>query len=170
MATNIVVDVEADGPCPGLYSMISLGAVAIRRGGNLSFGLRVKPISDKFDLKAMAVCGIDRATHQTYDDPAVVMPIFRDWLKEIADKPVMWSDNPAFDWQFVNYYFHCYCGENPFGHSARRIGDLYCGLKKNLGVNREWKKLRKTAHTHDPVDDAAGNAEALVKIIEMMKP
>ena len=56
-----------------------------------------------------------------------------------------------------------YYGSNPFGFSARRIGDLYCGLMKDAGKNSEWKrKYRMTKHTHAPVDDAKGNAEALL--------
>ena len=30
-----------------------------------------------------------------------------------------------------------------------------------------WKHLRKTKHTHFPVDDAKGNAEALIEIQKM---
>ena len=33
---------------------------------------------------------------------------------------------------------------------------------KDMFVN--FKHLRKTPHTHDPVDDARGNAEALLAI------
>jgi len=31
----------------------------------------------------------------------------------------------------------------------------------------EWKKFRVTEHTHNPVDDARGNAEALKKFKEL---
>jgi hypothetical protein len=63
----------------------------------------------------------------------------------------------------MNYYFHKYTGNNPMGFSARRIGDLYCGLVKDAGANRDWKqKYRITKHTHNPVDDAKGNAEAIL--------
>ena len=41
------------------------------------------------------------------------------------------ADNFAFDWQFINYYFHRFLGRNPFGFSGRRIGDLYAGLVKD---------------------------------------
>ena len=51
-------------------------------------------------------------------------------------------------------------GRNPFGYSARRIGDLYCGMNKDM--NKTWKHLRKTVHDHNPVNDAKGNAEALI--------
>jgi len=30
-----------------------------------------------------------------------------------------------------------------------------------------WKHLRKTKHTHNPVDDAMGNAEALLEMQKM---
>ena len=62
-----------------------------------------------------------------------------------------------------NAKFHKYCNRNPLGWSARRIGDLYCGLVKDAGKNHEWKKkYRKTKHDHNPVNDAKGNAEALI--------
>ncbi|MBX3256623.1 MAG: hypothetical protein KF862_20975 [Chitinophagaceae bacterium] len=53
--------------------------------------------------------------------------------------------------------------KNPFGFSARRIEDLYCGMKMDTGLNAEWKRLfRKTRHDHNPVNDALGNAQALL--------
>jgi hypothetical protein len=94
---------------------------------------------------------------------------FAVWLKDTsAGRPVFISDNPAFDWQWINYYFHVYTGDNPFGFSARRIGDLYCGMKMDASKNNEWKKLfRKTPHDHNPVNDAKGNAEALLAMKNM---
>jgi hypothetical protein len=35
---------------------------------------------------------------------------------------------------------------------------------KELLSNLNFKHLRKTKHTHNPVDDARGNAEALLRI------
>jgi hypothetical protein len=68
------------------------------------------------------------------------------------------SDNNGFDWQFVNYYFWRFCSTNPFGHSSTNLGSLYKGTQRNMRVN--FKHLRKTKHTHNPVDDAMGNVEA----------
>ena len=75
------------------------------------------------------------------------------------------SDNNGFDWQFINWYFHHFIGANPFGFSSTNLGSLYKGLAKDMSVN--FKHLRKTAHTHNPVDDAKGNAEALLQMKEM---
>ena len=33
------------------------------------------------------------------------------------------SDNPAYDFQWINYGFRHALGTNPFGHSGRRISD-----------------------------------------------
>jgi DNA polymerase III epsilon subunit-like protein len=162
----IVVDVESDGPCPGLYSMVSFGAVVVSPALNDTFYGQTRPISDKWMPEALAISGITREQHAAYPHPFETMKAFREWLRYASKgKPTFISDNPAFDWQFINYYFHLYLSENPFGFSARRIGDLYCGMVKDAGQNKEWKRrFRITKHTHHPVDDAKGNAEALLEM------
>ena len=161
----IVVDVESDGPCPGLYSMVSFGAVLVEPGLTRSFMRTTAPITDQYVPEALAVSGHSRTEHAQFGDPATAMKDFAEWLSaNSTGRPVFVSDNPAFDWQWINYYFHRYTGANPFGFSARRIGDLYAGMQKNAYSANDWKKFRKTAHTHNPVDDARGNAEALLKM------
>lgn len=165
----IVVDVEADGPCPGLYSMVSLGAVVVEPGLSRTFRGLTAPISDDWKPDALAISGVSRSEHVTYPAPAKTMAAFRDWLAGLSEAPgrTLVSDNPAFDGQFINYYFHRFVGHNPFGSSARRIGDLYAGWKGDAALGSEWKQLRRTIHTHDPVDDAIGNAEALLSMSDM---
>ena len=36
--------------------------------------------------------------------------------------------NATFDWAFVNFYFHQYLGENPFGIGGIDIKSYYMGL------------------------------------------
>lgn len=160
----IVVDVEADGPCPGLYSMVSFGAVVVEPGLTRAFKGETAPISSDWIGEALAVSGLSRREHEGLPDPLVTMTAFEAWLQEISagESCVFVSDNPAFDWQFINYYLHRFVGRNPFGFSARRIGDLYAGWKGDARQASAWKQLRRTPHTHDPVDDARGNAEALL--------
>ena len=74
------------------------------------------------------------------------------------------SDNNGFDWQFINWYFYHFLGRNPFGHSSTNLGALYKGLVKDMRKN--FKHLRKTKHTHHPVDDARGNAEAMLVVLK----
>lgn len=164
----IVVDIEADGPIPHKYSMVCFGAIVVEPSLAKTFYGRTRPVSEEFVPEALAISGFSREQHSTFDDPRAVMLEFRDWLGENSQgRPVFISDNLAFDWQWINYYFHYFTGENPFGFSGRRIGDFYAGLEKDFFAASKWKKFRRTGHTHDPVDDAKGNAEALLKIREM---
>lgn len=165
----IVVDVEADGPIPHKYSMVCFGAVVVEPSLTKTFYGQLRPISVEWMPEALAVSGFTREAHEDFADPAGVMQSFAEWLGQHSrDRPIFVSDNLAFDWQWINYYFHYFMGKNPFGFSGRRIGDLYCGMKMNAGLNSEWKrKYRKTAHDHNPVNDAIGNAEALLAMKKM---
>lgn len=163
----IVVDVESDGQIIGDNSMVCFGAVVVEPTLSKTFYGRIRPISDIWVPEALAISGFSREEHLTFDEPAKVMKEFAEWLKEVSPdtKPTLISDNNGYDFAFINYYFHKFYGSNPFGWSSRRIGDLYCGMKMDARAN--WKNLRKTNHSHHPVDDAMGNAEALLAMQKM---
>lgn len=157
----IMVDVETDGPIPSDFSMISLGAVLVNPFLDKTFYGKLKPISDKFIPEALAVSGHSREETLTFEEPKIVMTNFANWIKEVCkDQPIFISDNNGFDWMFVCWYFHHFIGKNPFGFSSQNLGSLYKGLVKDMSKN--FKHLRKTKHSHHPVDDAKGNAEALL--------
>ncbi len=166
----ISVDIEADGPCPGDYSMVCFGAVVVEPELNRTFYSQLRPITNKFIESALVVSGFSYKEVKKFPPPKKVIEKFHQWLKNINEKEqgiVFISDNPVFDWQFINYYLWHFCNNNPFGHSARRIGDLYSGLVKKFNAQRNWKKkFRKTKHTHNPLDDAMGNAEAIIGIFD----
>ena len=162
-----MVDVEADGPIPGDYSMISFGAIVVAPGLDQTFYGQLRPISEKWIPEALAVSGHTREATFTFDDPKAVMAGFRDWLQASSrGKPMFVSDNNGFDWQFINWYFHHFIDTNPFGHSSTNLGSLYKGLVKDTAKN--FKHLRRTRHTHHPVDDARGNAEALLTMQQQL--
>ena len=48
----ICVDVEADGPCPGLFSMIGLGAVVCEWRQRSTFYPSLRRTSEQFDPTA----------------------------------------------------------------------------------------------------------------------
>jgi hypothetical protein len=77
----------------------------------------------------------------------------------------MISDNPAFDFQWVNDGFLRHLGRNPCGHSARQISDFYAGLCGDFQETQRWKRLRITPHDHNPVNDAMGNLEAFERML-----
>jgi len=163
----IMVDVEADGPIPGDYSMVCFGAVVVEPGLPREFYGRLRPISDRFVPEALDISGFSREETLAFGDPKGVMASFAEWLADHGGKRVFFiSDNNGFDWQFINWYFHHFLGHNPFGHSSANLGSLYQGLVKD--TLQSFKDLRRTSHTHHPLDDARGNAEALLHMKEAM--
>jgi hypothetical protein len=159
----VMVDIEADGPNPGDYSMVCFGAVLVREGLDCTFYGRLKPISSQWIPGALAVSGFTREETLGFDEPKAVMESFALWLKEnTKGRAFFISDNNGFDWQFINWYFWHFTGGNPFGHSSTNLGSLYKGMVKD--TFQTFKHLRKTSHTHNPVDDAMGNAEALLEM------
>jgi len=160
----IVVDIEADGPIPGDYSMVCFGAVLLNDTTKTFFG-KLNPISENYIPEALAVSGYTREETLEFPDPALTMQEFDKWVtaNTAGTRPVFIADNNGFDWQFINWYFHHFLKRNPFGHSSSNINSLYHGAVKN--TFKSFKHLRKTRHTHNPLDDALGNAEALNAII-----
>ena len=160
------VDIEADGPIPGTYSMVSFGAVLVESELNRTFYAELCPISEKWVPDALAVSGFSREQTLTFGPPEKVMTQFEEWINQNSKgRPIFIADNPGFDFAFINFYFHTFLGRNPFGFSSRRIGDLYCGAK--LDTFAKWKHLRKTQHSHNALDDAKGNAEAILEMQKM---
>lgn len=100
-----------------------------------------------------------------YDSSKETFESFKTWLTQFKPPYIFVSDNPAYDWQWINFYFWKYFNANPFGHSARRIGDFYAGLVGNFKQASKWKRLRVTPHDHNPVNDAMGNVEAFERIL-----
>lgn len=75
---------------------------------------------------------------------------------------IFWSDNTGYDFAWVNWYCWKFLGYNPFGHTTKNVSDIYKGIKKNMSAS--FKEFRVTKHTHNALDDAIGNAEALLTI------
>lgn len=164
-----MVDVEADGPIPGDYSMIEVGVVRVDTDLTRTFHGKLQPLPGARWLdEALKVVGYSHEHSTTFDNPLHVMQELGRWIRENnqGNRPMLISDNNGFDAMFVAWYFHHFLGKNPFGHSSTNLGSLYKGLVKDFGQN--FKHLRVTKHTHNPVDDARGNAEALLHMAHKM--
>lgn len=161
----IMVDIEADGPIPGDYSMTEIGAVFCRDLEQTYYG-QLRPISEKWVPSALGVTGRSREETLSFPGPQLAMIDFASWVNdkkaqlEEDDRLTFISDNNGFDFMFVCWYFWHFNGENPFGPNSDNLRNLFGGLRKNAYAN--FKRLRKTKHTHNPVDDALGNVEALI--------
>lgn len=163
----VSVDCEADGPVPGEYSMLSVGAAARPHPNRppVTFYRELRPISERFVQEALDVCKLDRTSLALYGAaPGDAMGAFAAWVAQVsamadAARSVFVGFNATFDWQFVNWYFHKYHGRNPFGIAGLDIKAYYMGkFDTTWGAtakSRMPKELRpKLPHTHNAKDDA----------------
>lgn len=163
----ISVDIEASGPVPGEFSMLSLGACVVGQVEEAIY-LEFKPDSPKHDPESLSVTGFDLdALAKTGLTPLDAMQKLAEWVSQASGdgkKAIFVGLNAPFDWSFVNYYFHKYLGRNPFGFAALDIKAFYMGA---FGV--EWRQT-KSSHmavnlqprgsaTHNALDDARFQAE-----------
>lgn len=173
--TFISVDIEASGPIPGEYSMLSIGAAVV---GDLSktFYIELKPINDNFIQRALDVTKFSmQELKERGTEPSEAMKKFEEWVLGVCKqdaRPVFVAFNATFDWSFVNYYFHKFLGRNPFGISGLDIKAYYMGMKRcNWGetvkrkINNEFPS--KTKHTHNALDDAIEQAEIFEKMLSI---
>jgi len=164
----VMVDIEADGPIPGDYSMTEIGAVIIDKDLDKKFHGFLCPISNKYIPEALSVSGYSREETLSFPCAKDTMLDFKRWLRiNSKGNPMFIADNNGFDWMFVCWYFHHFVGENPFGFSSTNLGSLAKGCMHD--IKARWKHLRKTKHNHNPVDDAVGNAEAFLKLNDIYK-
>lgn len=154
----IFVDCEAEGASPSSGFLTEFGAVSFPKRETFH-GVLYKSTRDEQGRKHY---------QEATQNPEKVFADFELWLKKVCHggRPIFVSDNPAFDWQWINDNFHIYLKHNPFGHSARRISDFYAGLAKDFNASQKWKKWRVTPHDHNPVHDSLGNVEAFATMLK----
>lgn len=169
----ISVDVETAGPIPATYSLLSLGASVV---GNPTqyFYAEFQPITQNVVQEALVVSGFSLTDLAKQGEvPKAAMLRFRDWITEVAVErpPVFVGFNAGFDWAFVNWYFHTYLGENPFGFSALDIKAYYMGLSGCRWDETTSRKLPPRFHpmkmlaNHNALIDAQAQAEIFAKLL-----
>jgi len=163
----ISTDVEADGPIPGPYSMLSLGSAAYLPDKTLvdtfSINLELLPGAtghpDTMDWwqtqpEAWAAC------RTSLESPESAMTQYSDWLTGFKQKPIFVAYPVAFDFMFVDWYLHKFAGSSPFGYSALDIKTYGMAmLKKHTysgSTKRHYPKhwFDDLPHTHIALDDA----------------
>lgn len=180
-----LVDVESTGPSPANSVMTEFGVVDYETRewfhGHIwdsvpDREIPALPVATEYNPGFTATLPILPDSHSTQgfdgkrynnDSMKVVMLALTQWIDWFSgvDRPVFVSDNPGFDFMWIAFEFDKAERTNVFGHSSRRIGDFAAGLAGNWKQQTKWKSLRKTRHTHNPVDDAMGNAEALEALL-----
>ena len=180
MRPLVFVDVEATAPTPATGVMTEFGAVDFVTRS--TFYTRLWPFTSHPENPALPVVAADaRPDVRIVIDgrelpdhrPEQVAQALDRWVRalaadsdpEVSGVATFISDNPAFDWMWIADLLDR-CGvPNPFGFSARRIGDLAAGFSGNWRNTNSWKRYRRTEHDHQPLNDAIGNAEAFDELL-----
>ena len=166
--TYISTDVEADGPIPGMYSMLSFGSVAFNidgvPNGTFTRNLELLP-NAKANEDTMRWWAQDRnkaawlAARQDTVSPTQAMKEYVTWLKGYQT-PVFVGYPAGFDFTFIYWYLMAFAGESPFSFSgldmksyamAKLKTPYRMTTKKNFP--KAWKKV-PGKHTHIALDDA----------------
>src|SRR6266511_1299318 len=169
----ISADIEADGPIPGPYSMLSFGmAVAARfDGGQLepadperqTFYRELQPISDLVDLEALEVTGLDRQELLTRGiPPPQAMSEAKTWVEQVAGdhRPVLVGFPLEFDWLFLYWYLERFTDGSPFRFSSGLDMKTMYQQKARVPISLAGKGdlpkflQAKRPHTHNALDDA----------------
>lgn len=183
----ISVDVETSGPIPGAFSLLSIGACVVDSethrtsvaASPRTFYCTLIPLDGAgSDPAALKVTGLSlNDLTRTGIKPESAMLNFERWVTAAVGgaKPVFVGLNAAFDWSFINYYFHRFLGRNPFGFSALDIKSLYMGATgSSWGDTRSSRMaavlgIQHGKMSHHALDDAQAQAELFIAIFERSK-
>jgi DNA polymerase III epsilon subunit-like protein len=171
------VDIETAGPYPADFALLSIGACA---AGDLKtyFYSELCPDRAGADPESMKIHGLSIERLLTNGNPPErAMRAFESWIEENTPancRPVFVALNAAFDWMFVNDYFHRYLGRNPFGHFALDIKALYMGLKRIDSPGRVMGMIdrdypRDNPLTHNALQDAIDQARLFNQIMDEIR-
>lgn len=165
----VSVDIEASGPIPVKYSMLSIGACLVEDLEKCYYA-ELKPTSKEYIPAALEMCRLNLSDLEKNGlDPETAMRKFNDWIQtNSGDKtPRFVGFNGMFDWAFVNYYFIYYLGFNPFGHAGIDIKSYGMGI-----TGKEWSEAQTEKHfdpelpyTHNALGDAIRQAKMFRKML-----
>ena len=180
------VDIEADGPIPGPYSMVSLGAcVAGTYDGatftahppeRRTFYTELRPISDQWVPEALAVSGFSRERQMEGLEPERAMQHFVTWVEQMCAEHdrghAVFAAYPlGFDWLFTYWYLLAYAGRSPFSHGRHIDMKTLFSAKSGVPIHASVKRgmpselLGSRAHTHNALEDAQGQADLLANLM-----
>lgn len=162
----VSTDVEADGPIPGVNSMLSFGSAAYFADktlvATLTANLETLP-GAVADPKTMEWWKRQpeawKAARENPQSPEKAMWNYLTWLKQLPGIPVFVGYPAAYDFMFVYWYLKRFTGESPFSHSALDIKTLAMALLKTDYRRSTKKNMPKRwfdalPHSHRALDDA----------------
>ncbi len=182
--TYICVDLEASGPVPGLFNMVSIGGVAVTlaEGGHVrgpEFYFELQPICDGFDEHAMSIHGLSEAYLREHGRPArEVLEQIEQWVSQVVpsgSRALFVGHNAPFDWMYTAWYFAWARMNNPFGYNALDTKALLmgrhglpwkqCNKEKLLDLYPSLEAPRPE-DVHNALADARFQADILIELLD----
>ena|SRR3990167_5870068 len=174
----ISFDIETNGPCPSIHSMLSLGAALFTgtdETAKETFYAKLEPlpwtIEDVETMKWWAKFPVEYAeTKKDAKSASVVIPAFAKWLTDIKDKHgpyVLYAAPSGFDFSFLYYYFHRFLGTSPVKRTCMDGNSYAAGLTRSPMRGIPLRKLiGKVSYgtRHNAVDDAIRQGIKLMKL------
>lgn len=170
----VIVDIENNGPTPGLYSMLAIGATATTRDEEVdTFYRTILPLEGASEHPDTMKWWRTQpeAWEQVCKDAApaeVVMKEFCEWLAELEAEPIFVAHPIAVDYTFVSWYLYKFIGTNPFAINKADIL-LTLDLRSYISgkFNRTLSSSRRSElpdfltkgmpeHTHNALEDSQG--------------
>lgn len=175
----IATDVEADGPIPGPYSMLSMG-MSVAGMPEHTFYTELKPISDEFVPEALAVSGLDRERLiREAPHPKDAMEAAARWINGLRriGRPVFLAAPAVWDGMYVHWYFMRFLGKSPFGSTGSGIDlrSYWMGMHGTEWVDTHKGKIKYALdvtgvpHTHHAGDDALELATVFDAVLKSRK-
>ncbi len=173
----ICVDIEAAGPNPYDYAMLSLGASTVEHPLQ-SFYVELKPTTMAELEEATAVHGLSLARlEKEGQEPKAALEELEKWINQVRgdrDEIVFVAFNAPFDWMFVNDYFMRYLGRNPFGHRALDMKALYMGMRgvpwlatSHRAISEDYAMMESLSHHAE--EDALQEAELFRRMLQELE-
>jgi len=178
----VSTDVEADGPIPGLHSMLSLGSAAYRADGTLIGtwtanllplpGASPDPETSRWwekHPKALA------ATTTGRRPPVEAMADYSAWVEGLPGNPVFVAYPVGFDFGFVHWYLVRFLGRSVFGESGLDMRSFAMALlrrKYRHSGKRAWPAHwhpAELAHTHVALEDALEQGHQFCAMLAEMR-
>lgn len=178
----ISCDVEADGPCPGLFSMLSFGLAAFTvdkklvgafsRNLELLDGADIDERTSKWWAQPDQVAAYAKS-RESLVSPRGAMVDCKSWLDEIKvfGRPIIVGAPSGFDFTFMYYYFQRFLGESPIGFASLDLRSYAAAVMKrqyrHVGKRQypaEWID-ENLPHTHVALDDAIEQGCILINMM-----
>lgn len=171
-------DVEADGPIPGSYSMLSFASAAYLADKTLvstfTANLKTLPTAKEhpqtMDWWRQNPSAWD-ACRLNCQEPSKVMHDYAHWVQYLPGKSVFVAYPAAYDFMFIYWYLMEFVGNSPFGHNALDIRSFAMSLLKTTykGASKrnmptDW--FDQLPHTHIALDDAVAQGALLCNMLK----